>query len=400
MSFPAHLKPLLSFGAIFLFSASSAQALSFSERVRALDSNHSARLVVVERSSERNPVLIRYKGPCIGFDAAQTATLDIDRELDSEGDTLRFGENEACPISRAESFNARMKVASVNLSGKTGILQDEGKRQYRISLNSECSALRAYLGQSIYARLYGSELREYDELFLPRVDQRCVVQSAQWVAPESLGDQAPATSSAVDQKRPAQVARVRAVPGNGSATVLWNAAKDEEGIDHYILSYSPYQLKPEKDENLSSMPNRIVTRNRTLKIEGLNNEWEYFFYVLAVDKAGNQSSNWSDPAMAVPRSAIFRVGKAPLQLPLRIRKTEQNQDSIALSWRDPNGKRQTLTLLEKGAKEVEWASTESWKGNIRFVSSPARKGKTYVFTVRQTDIHGYTERDSFTFRFP
>ncbi len=93
--------------------------------------------------------------------------------------------------------------------------------------------------------------------------------------------------------KPFDVTGLKAFPGNGRVTLVWNPATDVVGIDHYRIYFGV---------DTKSMTNVVDTfdASPTWYIPNLPNDTMLYFAVKAINKDGNDSQNPSAIASSVP----------------------------------------------------------------------------------------------------
>lgn len=115
----------------------------------------------------------------------------------------------------------------------------------------------------------------------------------------------PAVSAAepADNQEPSDVENIKVVPYNGAVKVSWNEAADDTAVDGYQVHYG---TKPVTGEGQSYEKVEDVGNVEEAMIDGLTNDTEYYFSVIAYDAAGNESVNWGNPvnAAATPKASL------------------------------------------------------------------------------------------------
>jgi len=311
------------------------------ERVVVEFSYPTNRNLVVLRDGER--WLIHYKGRCSKPEAGETVILSVRDSLDSNGDRLKTSDYHVCDIDQAEIIDEVLKVEKI-YGGKTHVIvSDEQSRRYLIYFPSSCSNTKGYLNQSIFLRMYGSEVDRADRLFLPRKENQCDLTHVEPLAADASGEDIPISRIAEkkselaagnDVKRPSTPGNPRAITGPGRAYVYWYEADDNVEIDHYVVAYSPYSLSTE-DLEIEDVLNFVTSETNTAVVPDLQIGKLYFFYIKAVDTSGNASSDWSEEVSATPRK-ITVIG-TPGFNNLYLKIGQKTDKSFLFRWRkDPS----------------------------------------------------------------
>lgn len=96
-----------------------------------------------------------------------------------------------------------------------------------------------------------------------------------------------------EDKLPTDVFGVKATSGDGKVSLNWQNASDDNSIDHYRIYFG---ISP---ANLTNVVDTLDNKN-TWYIPSLENGKEYFFSVVAVDSAGQESYNLSSIVSGIP----------------------------------------------------------------------------------------------------
>lgn len=107
----------------------------------------------------------------------------------------------------------------------------------------------------------------------------------------------PMTAFAADEEAPGDVEVVNGEALNGAARITWEASTDNEEVTGYQVHYG---LTPVEEVGQSF--DEMINAGDTLSyvVNGLENDTEYFFAVVAYDAAGNESINWSPQVAVTP----------------------------------------------------------------------------------------------------
>jgi hypothetical protein len=356
--------------------------------VKILSLDTTTKNAVIDYNSK--DILLHYKGNCTLKEGAD-AKITISGELNANGDTIFTDNYYQCTIDQAEEVNGRLTLDQV-FYNYSAIATDENGKQYDISYDARCLSIARYWRSEVYLYKAGSKIAVADEMFLPRNEGSC---SITYIHERPASTSTPKTTG--DTQKPTSVSSLTATPGNTSVYLNWRAASDNTGVDHYVISYSTSGIDT-KEYGVNDMPNKIETAKTSYTVTGLMNEETYFFYVAAVDAAGNTSSDWSPEAIARPLSSISKIPTSTTKNQIVISKKLETDTSITFKWTSIAAiSRQTVILAVNGTRDFAFTS---WTGNdIKISKSIYRKGKSLKLTVRQYDIRGQMFESSFSFSF-
>ncbi len=375
--------------AILILAPSALATYETTQTVDIISLNTSTKNMVIDYQGKN--LLLHYKGKCDGMKEGGQVKINVSGELNSNGDVIFIDNYYQCAIDQAEEVNGKLTLNQVFYSN-SAIATDENGKQYDISYDARCLSIARYWENQVYLYKAGSNIAVADKIFLPANEGYC---SITYIKERYNPSETKKTEG--DVSRPTAVSSLTATPGNGSVFLKWRAASDNVGVDHYIISYSPYSIDT-KDSAVKDMPNKIETTGTSYTVKGLLNEETYFFYVIAVDKAGNTSSDWSPEASATPLSSIGTIDKARTKTEIIISKGAETNTSMTFSWTGiPSLARQTVILTVNGTRDFAFTS---WvRNDIRISKSIYRKGKPLKLTIRQYDIRGSMFESSFSFSF-
>jgi hypothetical protein len=341
---------------------------------------------------EGKTMLLHYTGSCDDMEEGDQVIISVRSVLDGYSDNLVLSSYRRCAIDQAQEINSTMTVTKI-FSNYMSLLTDKDGNEYEIQYNANCMSIPRYWHSEVYFYQSGSTPSVGDKIHLPADEGSCSVLYVKKRLPLVEVEQPEG-----DIKRPTMVSEVTATPGNGVVWLSWRSASDDDGVDHYIISYFPYSLRTDT-YTVDQMPNKIVTENNatTYKITGLTNEDIYFFYVIAVDTNGNISSDWSPEVNATPKSAIMQT-TSTVRTRLHLYKTQETYLSYLFRWnRIPAFSRQTVILEVDG--ERDFVFTDWSKDYIRILKKDSRKGRSLNLAVRQYDTYGGMFEDEYEFGF-
>src|SRR3989338_2827796 len=131
----------------------------------------------------------------------------------------------------------------------------------------------------------------------------------------SLGAIVPAfaqnQAASEDSEVPGFVENVVATPGDGEVHLSWDAATDNVGVTGYSVFYGTtsvvqaYLDLPEGGDPSEIQYDEVIDLENVLEttVDDLQNDTLYYFAVIAVDSAGNESLEYSEEVSATPVAA-------------------------------------------------------------------------------------------------
>jgi hypothetical protein len=356
-----------------------------------LELNQTTKNLIVE--NEGKNMLLHFTGRCDEMQEGGRITISIQSELNSNGDVLVASSDHRCPVDEAEEVNGELIFSQV-FSDYSGIVTDDMGNEYQVQYDARCTSMPSYWKQKIYLYKAGSALAVGDKIYLPKNEGSCSLLYIKKQLPTAETEKPEG-----DVTRPSMVSSVTATPENGSVSLNWRAASDNVGVDHYVISYSPYALNTQ-EYSFNDMPNKIMTSSSatSYKVTGLTNEDLYFFYIVAVDASGNVSSTWSPQASATPKSSISPAVIKTDLVRIFIYKTQETLSSFLFRWnRIPSFVRQSVILEADGVRD--FSSTDWAQNYIRILKKDSRKDKPLKLIVRQYDIHEQMFEKEYEFSF-
>lgn len=105
-----------------------------------------------------------------------------------------------------------------------------------------------------------------------------------------------------DKEPPSGVDKVEASAFDSKITLKWDSATDNVEVNHYKIYYGTEPVTSQDQE----YPNSVKTTGpvTTYEVTGLENGITYYFVVTALDKAGNESDEYSYEKSATPKAVI------------------------------------------------------------------------------------------------
>jgi len=372
-----------------------AQAMDVSERTT-IEKIPALLNFVITRPSDQTQWLIKMKKGCSNFKEGQEVQLVMREALNGNNDYLKVDNQPACGIEKAYQFNGELLV-DYAYNNEAQVI-DEKERHYSIFHVMGCAQLRSHLQEKVYVLRQGDELNEGDILFVPGDPDQCSIRLVEKLpAPKKEAE-----DPNKDTKRPTRVANVRAIPQNGQAFVYWHSAEDNVGIDHYVVSYSKYRSDP-KNIMTGSAENQTVSTDTKMTIKGLENDQMYYFYILAVDTSGNESSFWSPSASAFVKSSIMPAPVVNTQGPkLNLHKVNETKTSITFEWDNPPTTTRylvTLRTITRKSKITDFGFNEYASTRIKILKTPSRRGKNLELKVSAFNTKDFIGEETMEFRF-
>jgi hypothetical protein len=305
-------------------------------------------VVVVTKPSDNSRWLIRLNPGCSAFKKGQSTSLSIRGDLNGSDDFLTSSSDKKCVIKEAFEYNQALFV-DYAYRNEIHVTDEQGKKWVFFHYEG-CAGVRAYLKKHIYAYQFGHNLARGDKLFPPPHSQQCAIKHVE----KSLDGREVISEPLIKNSTlPTRVTHVRAVPRNGKVYLYWKPAQDDVGVDHYIVSYSKDRYDP-THLTRDSAPNQQIAKGRLTKIDDLQNDVTYYFYLMAVDASNNASDLWSEPAEAHISSAIMPDAQPDVNPGvLNLRQISESNKSIVFKWeRSPNAQRYSILLTANGEKEI------------------------------------------------
>ena len=382
---------LLIIGLIIAMPSASA-AYQTTEKVTIKKLDFKTKNVVIQRRNSDQLWLLHFTGRCDEMREGKKVTLSIQGELNSNNDKIKINAYRQCDIDQAEKINAMFTVNYVYNANTNALLEDEDGNEYEIQYDWRCRSITRSFKDTIYAYLFSQKIAVGDLIYLPRNEGQCPINYIRLKKASTVKK----PDNRKDIINPGTVRSLKAIPGNSSAYLYWNKSTDNIGIDHYIISSSPYKLNP-KDYKVHEMPNQTTTKKTNITIDNLNNERNYYFYILAVDTTGNMSNVWSE-VKTMPKSSIAKERTSGKRSIIELRKTHESTRSFLFRWKKvPSYLRQTVIL--ESNKNRDFVYTEWNKYYMRILKKDYRKGNSLKLIIHQYDIHEQQYTDEIEFRF-
>lgn len=350
--------------------------------------------ILVEGNGET--FLIHHQTGCGDVHEGTKLTLVIRGELDGNLDTMWNGDSQSCTVDQAELITGTMVVTTFSTSDTYTSVSDNGK-PYRIFYSERCSAMKNMGRKEVYVHKFGTELRAGDKFFLPDAGEVCgitYVESELFTPPEPKPDLG-------DVKRPTTPTHFRAIPSTTAVYLYWDAAEDDGGIAYYVISASLYHRDDPVAQDPDVKPQEMQDTFKTssnytrLRLTGLQPDELYFFRIIAVDNAGNESSYWSEEATAFTKSSIAQISLENELL--RIYQAQETDSSFLFRWNNLSGSRYSVAL--EVDNERVFAESEWNQNYIRILKKPDRKGKKLELIVHSLNSLGVDQKDTITFSF-
>lgn len=349
--------------------------------------------VVLTWPSENSQWLLKLKSGCSALEAGQNVKLGVTEALNGKNDYLDLGLSRTCGISKAFLFNQELTVLSTNRN--QAAVRDQSGKEYSLFHDGRCGDLLNWVNKSIYADQAGSSLAKGDTLFVPGEPLKCSIKTIKKAEKEA---KPLIKKSTADTIRPSDVVQVRAIPRNGKAFIYWKNATDNISVNHYLVSVSRYKID-RKHMTVDSAERQRESRETHLSFEGLENDTDYYFYVMAVDSAGNTSSFWSEPAHARVLSSISPdVIKQTGQMQINLHLVEETETSFLFAWQAPPTTTRFMVTLTSDSKP-EFSIKNSMAAELRIEKKAERKGKKLIIKVNAFNTRGFIGEEKIEFSF-
>src|SRR3989338_7869049 len=112
-----------------------------------------------------------------------------------------------------------------------------------------------------------------------------------------------------DASAPSEVENLQAFPGDGEATLTWDAATDDVGVEGYYV-YTGLE-SVEQNGGGYTFGSTDIGNSTTYVMDNLTNGVTYYFAVTAYDDDGNESPYYSKEVEVTPESSELGDFTAP-----------------------------------------------------------------------------------------
>lgn len=196
-----------------------------------------------------------------------------------------------------------------------------------------------------------------------------------------------------DTEAPSDVENVKASPGNGTITLTWDVATDNELVAGYKVYYGTAPVTEPGDEydfEPVDVGNKI-----TYDMTGLENGTTYYFAVTAYDSSGNESPNYSVEASATPVH-----GAAGEEAPKVVSANVQDKFTVLVTFSEavnlPPAPAEAFSIAEDGTGTPLQVLSASMDLNdptnktVVLTTETQTAGQTYIVTagIQVTDLDG------------
>lgn len=377
-----------------VFSLISFQAVQadFSERIEVGKVISKKSIIVTHPQTGDNYLLYLYSG-CGTLKEGQRVSLVTKGSLDGRYDLIKVDAYHRCSIATAWRYTDVYEVYYAYPGNDEAEVIDQNGNHIGFYYGSACSPIRGYKDQNIYMLQGGRTLRQGDKIYFPDNAGQCSIGSVREI--DSVKP-TPIEETDEDIRVPTTVRDVKATPGNGEVFLSWDAATDNVGISHYLVSHNRYKVDP-RNVPVNEMPNQLRAEKANLTIKNLDNDRPYYFYVLAVDTSGNMSSDWSTVATTTPKASIF-LRPAAEEKNFNLRLGNETSRSFTFYWDSVSGgQRQTVILKLDGRWEL--SSNDPTLRSFRVLKRDHRKGKKLSLTVRAYSLRSLIKQEEVEFEF-
>jgi hypothetical protein len=197
-----------------------------------------------------------------------------------------------------------------------------------------------------------------------------------------------------DTEEPSFVENVAATPGDAEVTLSWDAATDDTEVTGYAVFYGTtsvveaYLNLPEGEDPASVQYDNVVDLEAVLEysLEDLTNDTTYYFAVVAIDAAGNESLEYSSEVSATPVAALGEDDGTP---PTVVSAVASACNSVELTFSEqvefPElNAGEAFTIEDFDTLEfldVEDVMNSGAENTLTLTTSPMNEGAQYRLTV-------------------
>lgn len=201
-----------------------------------------------------------------------------------------------------------------------------------------------------------------------------------------------------DTSPPSDVENVLAIPGDSKISLSWDVSTDNVNVAGYKIFYGTNTVRNEGEEyNLGVMNVEDVV---THMVENLRNGTAYYFAIVAVDSAGNESENYSYEISATPAPGLVTDEVANDQKNPEVTGAQAiAADSVRVSFSEsiilPLESPEHAFFVEKkdgvelAVKRAELDPEDATNASVILITGPQTEGAGYVVVVDQlvTDFY-------------
>jgi len=372
---------------LLLLPVSVFAAYEFTESATVKAFNGITRDIIINREGDANDYLLSYFGNCgSNIEVGGKVKLLIDTELDAKKDYVRESFKKDCIINRFEQINNTARVDYIYADDSTALVTSADGDRYRVVHGTECSGMpyhdNIYLNQATT-----SIIAKGDTMFMPSKGFCTIryIEKLSKIEPKQFNPD-------VDRMKPSIVNDVKAMPGDASVYLEWDASTDDVEIDHYIVSTSEYSLDTE-NYRTQDMPNQATVEGLKYKSENLKNNTIYFFYILAVDTSNNESAEWSHVSSTTPQGSIVEgFHSAPYEVtPLSLKLVSETAKSYLFRWDRVDGAVRYSVVLESEHRKL-YSHYNWYKPFIRILKKDERRNIPLSLKVRASGNRFHEEQ--------
>lgn len=203
-----------------------------------------------------------------------------------------------------------------------------------------------------------------------------------------------------DTVDPLDVENLTAEPGDSEVLLKWDAASDNVGVVGYKIFRGTLSVKEENQSyNLPSIP---VGNVSSYRVKNLTNGQQYFFSIVALDAAGNESASFAPEISATPKAGLRLAsieddGKAPVVKEVRAEDIITVKVVFSEPVRLPQEEPASAFAIERKDSRVrlpvqraELDPRDASGATIILTTAPQEKGVDYVLTagIEVKDFYG------------
>jgi hypothetical protein len=207
------------------------------------------------------------------------------------------------------------------------------------------------------------------------------------------------SSSDSDTTDPSDVANLKAVPGDSEVKLTWDASTDNVSVTGYKIFRGTHALASEDDQyDLPEIPVGAVT---SYTVKNLTNGQKYYFSMVAVDAASNESGHYAAEVNATPASGLKIVaeddGKPPEVKEVKaedvITVLVVFTEAVKLPEEHPASAIRIEKITDKSRLEVQKAELDMRDdsgGTVLLITAPQETDAEYIVTagIEMEDLLG------------